>query len=121
MNLERIDHVQLAMPAGEEERARAFYHDTLGLPELAKPSHLVVRGGAWFESDVVKVHLGVDINFVAAKKAHPAFIVRDLPGLIERCENGGYEVVEDEPIEGCSRVYVFDPFGNRLEFLEPSR
>jgi catechol 2,3-dioxygenase-like lactoylglutathione lyase family enzyme len=121
MNLERIDHIQLAMPAGEEERARAFYRDTLGLPELAKPSHLAVRGGAWFESDVVKVHLGVDLNFVAAKKAHPAFIVRDLAGLVERCDEGGYEVVDDEPLEGYRRVYIFDPFGNRLEFMEPTR
>lgn len=120
MNLEKIDHVQMAMPAGEEERARTFYRDTLGLPEQPKPSHLAVRGGAWFESHGVKVHLGVDVNFVAAKKAHPAFIVRDLPALKERCEDGGYEVVEDEPLEGYSRVYVFDPFGNPLEFMEPS-
>ena len=120
MNLERIDHVQLAMPKGEEESARAFYRDTLGLPELPKPSHLAVRGGVWFETNGVKIHLGVDINFVAAKKAHPAFIVRDLPALIKRCENEGFEVIEDEPLEGYSRVYVFDPFGNRLEFLEPS-
>ena len=120
MNLESIDHVQLAMPAGEEERARTFYRDTLGLPERPKPSYLAARGGAWFEADGVKVHLGVDINFVAAKKAHAAFIVRDLPALIERCEKEGYEVVGDEPLEGYSRVYVLDPFGNRLEFLEPS-
>ncbi len=120
MNLERIDHIQLAMPAGEEESARTFYRDTLGLPELPKPSHLAVRGGAWFESPGVKVHLGVDINFAPAKKAHPAFIVRDLRALIERCDDGGYKVVEDEPLDGYSRVYVFDPFGNRLEFMEPS-
>ena len=109
------------MPAGEEERAQVFYRDALGFPELPKPSHLAVRGGAWFESDEVKVYLGVDINFVAAKKAHPAFIVRDLAGLIEHLENGGYEVVDDEPLEGYSRVCIFDPFGNRLEFLEPLR
>ena len=119
MNLERIDHVQMAMPAGEEERARAFYRDTLGLPERPKPPHLVTRGGAWFESDSVKVHLGVDASFVAAKKAHPAFIVSDLRVLVQRCEHKGYQVVDDEPLEGYGRVYVFDPFGNRLEFLEP--
>ena len=119
MNLDRIDHIQLAMPEGAEERARAFYRDTLGLPEVDKPANLADRGGAWFGIDAVKVHLGVDPNFVAAKKAHPAFIVRDLGTLIEKCERGGYQVVDDEPLVGFSRVYVFDPFGNRLEFLEP--
>jgi len=59
MNHERIDHVQFAMPAGEEERAQVFYRDGLGFPELPKPSHLAVRGGAWFDSDEVKVHLGL--------------------------------------------------------------
>lgn len=120
MMLESIDHVQLAMPSGGEVRARAFYSDTLGLPEVAKPAHLAVGGGAWFESVQVKIHLGVDIHFVPAQKAHPAFVVRDLVGLIERCQNGGYEIVNDEPLAGYERVYVSDPFGNRIEFMERS-
>ncbi len=44
-----IDHVQLAMPAGQEERARGFYRDVLGLPETPKPPELARRGGCWFE------------------------------------------------------------------------
>lgn len=118
MKIEKIDHVQLAMPVGKEDAARAFYGDVLGLPELTKPPHLASRGGAWFESDAVKVHLGVDPHFTPARKAHPAFVVRDLVELIHRCERGGYEIDEDAPLEGYVRVYIVDPFGNRLEFLE---
>ena len=120
MRLENFDHVQLAMPQGQEERARAFYRDILGLPERIKPPHLARRGGAWFESEVVKIHLGVDNNFVAAKKAHPAILVSDLTELATRCRSSGYEVIDDEPLDGYNRFYVADPFGNRLEFLEKS-
>jgi hypothetical protein len=31
----------------------------------------------------------------------------------------GYRVQHDEPIEGYNRVYVDDPFGNRIELMEP--
>src|SRR6187551_1552795 len=70
-----IDHVQLAMPAGGEDRARAFYAGILGLAEVPKPPPLAPRGGCWFESDTVKVHLGVEPDFQPATKAHPAFVV----------------------------------------------
>jgi catechol 2,3-dioxygenase-like lactoylglutathione lyase family enzyme len=113
-----IDHVQLAMPAGGENDARAFYEDLLGLPELPKPPHLAGRGGCWFESDTVKIHLGVDADFRPAKKAHPALLVTDLRGLVARLTTAGVEVVDDEPLPGYDRVYAYDPFGNRLELLE---
>jgi len=113
-----IDHVQLAMPQGAEDRARAFYRDVLGLPELAKPPHLAKRGGCWFEHGPVKLHLGVDGDFHPAKKAHPGLLVRDLASLVATCRTAGYTVVDDEPLEGYHRVYVTDPFGNRLELME---
>src|SRR5262245_15940454 len=113
-----IEHVQLAMPQGEEEKARAFYSGLLGLPEVAKPAELAMRGGAWFERGAVKVHLGVEAEFRAAKKAHPAFLVHDLEGLARRLREAGVEVVEDGLIPGYERVYVTDPFGNRLELME---
>lgn len=119
MRIERIDHVQLAMPAGREDDARAFYADTLGLSEVDKPPHLARRGGCWFESGPVKIHLGVEADFRAAKKAHPALIVSDLTALIERLDARGYRVVEDQPLEGYERRYVDDPFGNRIELMEP--
>jgi len=114
-----IDHVQLAMPPGGEAAARAFYGGLLGLPERPKPPNLAKRGGCWFESDAVKVHLGVEQDFRAAKKAHPALLVTDLPSLVRTVTEAGVEVVDDEPLEGYDRVYVHDPFGNRIELLEP--
>jgi len=119
LTLEIIDHAQLAMPRGEEDKARPFYRDLLGLPEQPKPPELAKRGGCWFESDKVKVHLGVEDPFRPAKKAHIAFRVTDVQGLAARARAAGYEVVDDELLEGFDRIYIYDPFGNRLEFLRP--
>ena len=119
MTLEAIDHVQAAMPAGEEERARSFYSGVLGLPEQPKPPELAKRGGCWFESAAVKVHLGVETPFAPAKKAHIAFRVDDVKALAARARAAGFQVVDDEDLPGHERIYIYDPFGNRLEFLKP--
>ena len=121
MPVEGIDHVQLAMPAGGEDEARRFYASVLGLPEVPKPPHLAVRGGCWFEGPSVKVHLGVEAEFRPARKAHPALLVRQLGALVESLRQAGVAVRDDEPLEGYDRVYVDDPFGNRIELLEPVR
>ena len=113
-----IDHVQLAMPPGREDDARAFYEGLLGIPEVPKPAALAKRGGAWFENGAVKVHLGVEADFRPARKAHPGMLVRNLQELIERLTTAGIKVVDDEPLAGVKRVYVDDPFGNRLELME---
>ena len=63
-----IEHVQLAMPAGREDEARDFYHGLLGVPEQPKPPHLAARGGCWFESTTVKIHLGVEAEFRPARR-----------------------------------------------------
>jgi catechol 2,3-dioxygenase-like lactoylglutathione lyase family enzyme len=118
MRIEDLDHVQVAMPPGGEERARAFYGDLLGLAEIPKPANLAARGGVWFAVGPRQLHLGVDPDFRPARKAHPALRVRDLAELVERCRAAGVAVVEDEPLAGFDRVYVADPFGNRLEILE---
>jgi catechol 2,3-dioxygenase-like lactoylglutathione lyase family enzyme len=114
-----VDHVQVAMPAGREAEARAFYAGLLGIPELAKPPALAARGGAWFERGPVKVHLGVDPDFRPARKAHAGLLASGLDALIEELRRAGYDVTTDEPLEGYLRVYVNDPFGNRLELMEP--
>ena len=121
MQVRQLDHVQLAMPAGGEDEARAFYQGVLGIPEVAKPAHLARRGGCWFERGSLKVHLGVEEDFVAARKAHPAFIVDGLRELATNLQRAGYHVWKDQPLAGYDRLYVDDPFGNRIELMEPRR
>lgn len=118
MPVERLDHLQLAMPAGREDEARAFYQDALGIDEVIKPPHLASRGGCWFERGALKVHLGVEADFRPARKAHPAFIVTELAALVATLKSHGYAVVEDQPLDSYDRVYVDDPFGNRIELME---
>ncbi len=113
-----IDHVQLAMPPGGEGEARAFYRDVLGLTEVPKPPHLAVRGGCWFESGAVKVHLGVEQDFTPARKAHPAFLVTDLAAVLAVFSDAGVPAKDDQPLEGYVRSYVEDPFGNRIELMQ---
>jgi catechol 2,3-dioxygenase-like lactoylglutathione lyase family enzyme len=118
MPLLQLDHIQLAMPEGQEAAARAFYEALLGLQEVEKPDNLKTRGGCWFEKGAIRVHLGVEKDFRPARKAHPAFLVRDLAALVARLEQAGVTAKRDEPLPGYARVYVDDPFGNRIELME---
>jgi catechol 2,3-dioxygenase-like lactoylglutathione lyase family enzyme len=113
-------HVQLAMPSGEEDAAIEFYGGVLGLDEVPKPPELSDRGGVWFRSGDLEVHLGVEEGFQPAMKAHPAFLVEDLERMRARVEMSGYKVIESEQFSGFRRVHVRDPFGNRLELIEPA-
>ena len=119
MRVRRLDHVLLAMPAGRESDARRFYQGILGIPEASKPEALAARGGCWFEDGELKIHLGVEKDFVPARKAHPAFIVDDLAGLEFKLKASGYPVAQDERLDGYDRIFVNDPFGNRIELMQP--
>jgi len=120
VGITRLDHVQLAMPVGAEPDAVGFYEGVLGIAQVPKPAHLAVRGGCWFGDGPLKVHLGVEADFRPARKAHPAFLVDDLSALVARLREHGIEVRTEDPLEGYERVYVDDPFGNRIELMEPT-
>lgn len=119
MSIYAIDHVQLAMPAGAEAEAIAFYAGVLGLPEVPKPAPMAARGGCWFEVENVKIHLGVDPNFTPARKAHPALVVSNLQVLAATIADAGFGVAFDDELEGFDRAFVNDPFGNRIELMQP--
>lgn len=108
------------MPAGREAEARAFYSGLLGISEIRKPEHLAKRGGSWFELGSLKIHLGVEADFRPARKAHAALLVEGLPTLVAKLEGAGVQVSVDEPLDGYFRVYIDDPFGNRIELMEPT-
>ena len=110
--------MQVAMPAAGEDVARSFYVDILGLEEEQKPPNLATRGGVWFRRGALRLHLGVDAEFRPAKKAHPALLVQGLEDIVTRCHLAGFQTVSDQPLDGYTRVYVHDPFGNREELME---
>jgi catechol 2,3-dioxygenase-like lactoylglutathione lyase family enzyme len=119
--IQGLDHAQLSMPRGEEDRGRGFYGGLLGLQEVPKPPELAKRGGLWFLlPDGRGLHLGVEEPFLPAKKAHPAFRAAALESLAERLRTAGAAVTWDDSVPGVRRFHSADPFGNRLEFQEAS-
>lgn len=113
-----IDHVQVAAPPNQEDIARVFYSNKLGFQEIQKPENLAKRGGVWFRVGNHQLHIGVENDFTSAKKAHPAFEVKNINDLKAQLINQNVDITEDDNLEGAERFYLHDPFGNRLEFLE---
>ena len=118
MQIVGLDHVQLAMPAGQEAEARAFYADILGLSEVAKPEPLRTRGGCWFAGSGVALHLGVEADFAPARKAHPALRVADLEAARQHLTRAGVAITADDTLPHVRRFYIADPWGNRIELLQ---
>ncbi len=112
-----IDHIQIAAPPGSEDLAREFYGELLAMEEIPKPTNLKARGGCWFRCGSQEVHIGIQQDFFAAKKAHPGFTVNGLLKLKLQLQQAGFIIEEEQPIEGRSRFFTHDPFGNRIEFL----
>jgi len=118
VRLKAIDHVQLAMPAGEESRAEEFYSGLLGLERQQKPEPMAARGGCWFSNGAVTVHLGVEQDFRPARRAHPAVVVEGFDEMVARLDGAGYATRPDNDLAGVRRCFVDDPFGNRVELID---
>ena len=116
-----LDHVQIAIPVGSEILAREFYSGILGLSEVEKPAAMAGRDSIWFAAGSVNLHLGIEPEFHAAKRAHPALVVEGLDEILAACERAGLPTKPDTSVNGFRRVHVFDPFGNRLELMERTK
>jgi catechol 2,3-dioxygenase-like lactoylglutathione lyase family enzyme len=120
MKITRLNHVQITIPKGAEAQGRAFYCGVLGLPEIEKPCSLKGRGGFWVQVGDMQVHVstedGVDRT---ATKAHVAYQVDDLASWQKHLETQGIEIGDSVPIPGYERFEIRDPFGNRVEFIQP--
>lgn len=119
INFIKIDHVQLAIPKDSESIARKFYTGVLGLAEIEKPEPLKSSGGVWYNAGDVELHLGVEENFThGKKKAHPAFVVEGLNRIKVQLIQNDIEIKEEIQIPRRKRFSFYDPFGNRIEFME---
>ena len=115
-----LHHVQLAMPQGEEDAAVEFYA-TSSAWNRSRSHRSWRRRRRLVPVGQIEFHLGVEDGFRPATKAHPAFMVEGLERMLARLDMGGNRVSEDEvSLAGFHRVYVRDPFGNRIELIEPS-
>ncbi len=108
------------MPAGEETTGDAFYTGLLGLDRLPKPEPLASRGGRWYGSGALAIHLGVDRDFRPATKAHPAIVVDGLDELADRLIAAGVPLRWDDELPAVRRCHVEDPWGNRIELIDAS-
>jgi predicted enzyme related to lactoylglutathione lyase len=115
--IQSLDHIQLAIPAGAEDRVRPFYCDLLGMTEVPKPAPMQGRGGFWVVAGALQVHFGVDPVFTPATKAHPAFVVSDLDALVRRLVDAGHPVTWDTALPDVRRAFTADPVGNRIELI----
>jgi len=118
VRVHRLDHVQLAMPTGREDDARAFYAGVLGLEEVEKPAPMRSSGGCWFAGGTARLHLGVETGFQPARKAHPALVVDGLGAAAEELRAAGAPVEPDDRWPGVRRLFTADPFGNRIELID---
>lgn len=118
MNVVGIDHVQLAIPPGGEDAARAFYTTVLGFTEVPKPAVMAVRGGMWFQAGPVQIHLGIEPEMRPSVKAHPALVVDDLNAFVARLTAAGCKWLASDEIPKTRRGHTWDPFGNRIELVQ---
>jgi len=120
MKLLRIHHAQITVPKGDEPSAREFYCGFLGLPEIEKPPSLKSRGGFWIQIGDRQLHIGVEDNVDrTATKAHLAYEVDDVAAWRKKLSERGIQPLDSIPIKGYDRFEFRDPFGNRVEFIQP--
>ena len=117
INFTKLNHVQITIPIGQEENARNFYSNIIGLKEIEKPNELKTNGGIWFEIADIQLHIGIE-EIQNNSKRHPAFEVENLAKIKEYLKENGIQIREDIPVLGYNRLSFFDPFGNRIELLE---
>lgn len=119
MKVASLHHVQISIPVGAEDEARAFYCGMLGLKEIPKPDSLVGRGGFWLQLGDEQIHFGTEDGVDRRKsKGHAAYLVEDLESWRQKLTAAGCDVIDGIPIPDHDRFEFRDPFGNRVEFLE---
>lgn len=117
IKFKRLDHVQICIPKGQEDEARHFYSDIIGLTEIPKPEQLIPNGGLWYRIADIQLHIGTE-DQISTSKRHPAFEVEDLDTIKEYLTGQKVKIKEEIQIPGQRRFSFIDPFDNRIELLE---
>lgn len=117
IKFKRLDHIQICIPKGQEDKARNFYSGIIGLTEIPKPKQLIPNGGLWYQVADIQLHIGTEDELNKSKR-HPAFEVANLEEARTHLIQHGVIVKEEIQISGQNRFSFFDPFKNRIELLQ---
>ncbi|MBD0724742.1 glyoxalase [Flavobacterium sp. L1I52] len=117
IKFKKLDHVQVCIPIGEEERARNFYCNILGLQELERPKSIQNIAGFWLKIADISLHIGTE-NTEGISKRHPAFVVEDSILIKKYLIDKGVRIQEEQEIPGINRFSFYDPWNNRIELIE---
>ena len=114
----RVNHIQITIPVGMEDKAKYFYCNLLGLVEIEKPATLEINGGFWLQLGKIQIHIGVENSIDRDKtKAHIAYEVTDIDIWRKKLETKNITIIENELIPGFERFEFRDPFGNKIEIM----
>jgi catechol 2,3-dioxygenase-like lactoylglutathione lyase family enzyme len=116
--VKRLDHVQICIPFNQEDVARSFYSEVLGFEEIEKPDSLKPNGGLWYKVGDIELHIGTEDMTGNKSKRHPAFEVTSLQEVRDYLEENEIKTYDEKKIPNVERFSFYDPFGNRIEFLE---
>ena len=120
MNISEVHHIQVTIPRGTEEEGRRFYCQLLALQEIEKPAVLKERGGFWLQVGNRQIHVGVEDGVERERtKAHIAYEVTDISVLRAYLQENGIPILDEVPLPGLIRFQIRDPFGNKIEFIQP--
>ena len=97
-------------------KALSFYKDILGLEELHNPSSFL--GSKWLKIGNQQLHLTYHAEEDGSEHRHFAIAVKNLSEARNALVKQGVSIKAAIPIPGVDRFFIFDPFGNRIEFVQ---
>lgn len=113
-----VHHVLVGVPPDQKEPAHQFYEDVLGFVPVASPLESGSTGNLWwYECGNAELHVSLVPDYRANIRPHVAIRIANLPAFRERLARHGIETKLDYSYMGCWRIYLVDPWNNRLEFI----
>jgi catechol 2,3-dioxygenase-like lactoylglutathione lyase family enzyme len=113
-----VHHVLVCVPPDQKEAAKRFYEDVFGFKPVASPLETSGSGNLWwYQCGNAELHISIVPDYRAHVRPHVAIRVSNLPAFRERLARHGIEPRVDYSYRGCWRIYVVDPWNNRLEFI----
>ncbi len=121
MEIVYLHHAQVPYPPDQEEQARHFYAEALGLREMTRPAALADEPGMWFDlGHGQQLHLLAKHEGFGNPNHHFAMMVLDLPAARIELRERGVATEDRASFEeyGYDRCVLHDPFGNTIELVQ---